>query len=85
MGAPTPAPQLPSKVRRHFDDGYYAESKFEALKYVDKIVQRFSSSNEVGVKLMMSAFAEECYRLRRYRTLARKTNKKGISSCLLEQ
>ena len=56
--------QLPSKVRKLFDDGHYAEATFEAFKYVDKVVQRLSSSRESGQKLMMSAFAFEAPKIK---------------------
>jgi len=48
---------LPDKVRKLFDDGHYAEATFEAFKYVDKVVQRLSSSRETGQKLMMAVFS----------------------------
>lgn len=51
-------PNLPQKVRKLFDDGYYAEATFEAFKYVDKVVQRYSTVSESGMKLMMQAFDE---------------------------
>jgi uncharacterized protein (TIGR02391 family) len=51
-------PSLPSKVRRLFDDGYYAEASFEAFKFLDKVVARNASSTESGQKLMMQAFAD---------------------------
>ena len=35
-------PRLPTKVRKLFDDGYYAEATFEAFKFVDKTVQKLS-------------------------------------------
>jgi uncharacterized protein (TIGR02391 family) len=51
-------PRLPTKVRRLFDDGHYAEATFEAFKYVDKFVQRHSKLSETGMKLMMQVFDE---------------------------
>jgi len=51
--------QLPAKVRKLFDDGHYAEATFEAFKYVDKVVQRLSSSHDTGQKLMMSVFSAD--------------------------
>ncbi|HWX67830.1 MAG TPA: TIGR02391 family protein [Rhodanobacter sp.] len=50
---------LPSKVRKLFDDGHYSEATFEAFKYLDKTVQRLAKSNESGVKLMMMAFNKD--------------------------
>jgi uncharacterized protein (TIGR02391 family) len=51
-------PGLPKKVRAFFDDGHYAESTFEAFKYLDKVVQGFAGSNKSGEKLMMDVFNE---------------------------
>ncbi len=52
-------PRLPPSVRNLFDDGHYAQSTFEAYKFLDKEVQRHSGSTESGFKLMMQAFAVE--------------------------
>ena len=41
-----------------FDDGHYAQATFEAFKFVDKEIQRFSSISESGYKLFMQAFAD---------------------------
>jgi uncharacterized protein (TIGR02391 family) len=49
-------PGLPVKVRKLFDDGYYAEATFHAFKYLDKQVQKHSRLSETGYKLMMAAF-----------------------------
>jgi uncharacterized protein (TIGR02391 family) len=49
-------PSLPSKTRKLFDDGHYAEATFEAFKFLDKLVQRHSKIHESGYKLMMAAF-----------------------------
>lgn len=51
-------PGLPKKVRAFFDNGHYAESTFEAFKYLDKLVQRLSKSSKSGEKLMMEVFNE---------------------------
>lgn len=51
-------PGLPKKVRTFFDNGHYAESTFEAFKYLDKLVQGFSKSTKSGEKLMMEVFNE---------------------------
>lgn len=52
-------PGLPRKVRKFFDDGHYAEATFEAFKYLDKLMQRFSGiNNKAGEKLMMDALNE---------------------------
>lgn len=50
--------RLPKKVRELFDDGYYAESTFEAFKFIDKVVQIHSNVSESGMKLMMQVFDE---------------------------
>jgi uncharacterized protein (TIGR02391 family) len=51
-------PGLPAKVRKLFDDGYYAEATFLAFKYLDKQVRKHSRLSESGYKLMMAAFDE---------------------------
>lgn len=50
--------RLPDTVRALFDDGHYAQSTFEAFKFVDKEVQRLSGGSETGFKLMMNAFRD---------------------------
>jgi len=52
-------PRLPSIVRDLFDDGHYAQSTFEAYKFIDKEIQRLSRSSISGFKLMMQVFAVE--------------------------
>jgi uncharacterized protein (TIGR02391 family) len=52
-------PRLPAVVKQLFDDGHFAQSTFEAYKFVDKEVQRFSRLSESGFKLMMQALAVE--------------------------
>jgi uncharacterized protein (TIGR02391 family) len=49
-------PALPTKVRRLFDDGHCAEATFLAMKYVEKIIQKYSGKRESGQKLMLAAF-----------------------------
>jgi len=51
-------PGLPKKVRTFFDNGHYAEATFEAFKYLDKVVQKFSKNTKSGEKLMMEVFSE---------------------------
>jgi uncharacterized protein (TIGR02391 family) len=51
-------PRLQPLVKTLFDDGHYAQATFEAFKFVDKEVQRFSGISESGYKLFMRAFAE---------------------------
>lgn len=57
-------PGLPKKVRAFFDNGHYAESTFEAFKYLDKLVQMFSKSTKSGERLMMEVFNEDSPLLR---------------------
>lgn len=52
-------PDLPIKVRALFDDGHWAQSVFEAFKYVEKEVKRISGlRGKTGYALMMDAFNE---------------------------
>jgi uncharacterized protein (TIGR02391 family) len=51
-------PNIPQIVRDLFDDGHYAQSTFEAFKFIDKEVQRLSGESENGFKLMMKVFPE---------------------------
>src|SRR3990172_3977941 len=51
-------PRLHPISRALFDDGHYAQATFEAFKFVDKEIQRFSGISESGYKLFMRAFAE---------------------------
>ena len=52
-------PDLPSKVRSLFDDGYGEQSVFEAFKFVEKEVKRISKlRGKTGYALMMDAFNE---------------------------
>lgn len=48
--------KLPKKVRTLFDDGHYAESTFNAFKFVDKTVEKLAHSSQSGYKLMMDVF-----------------------------
>ena len=48
-------------MRDLFDDGYYPEATFEAFKYLDKAVEKYSGLTESGYKLMMTAFGENNY------------------------
>lgn len=50
-------PDLPAIVKNLFDNGYYAQSTFEAYKFLDKEIQNLSHSSESGFKLAMQAFA----------------------------
>jgi uncharacterized protein (TIGR02391 family) len=53
-------PDLPAKVRRLYDDGYYSEAAFEAFKFIEKEVKRISKLRGLtGNKLMMAAFNEQ--------------------------
>lgn len=49
-------PDLPSEVRRLFDNGHFAQATFEAMKYLDEEVQRVASDADFGKSLMMRVF-----------------------------
>lgn len=52
-------PDLPSRVRSLFDDGYGEQAVFEAFKFVEKEVKRVSKlKGKTGYALMMDAFNE---------------------------
>jgi uncharacterized protein (TIGR02391 family) len=52
-------PDLPIKVRKLFDDGYWEQSVFEAFKFIEKEVKRISGiRGKTGYQLMMDAFNE---------------------------
>jgi uncharacterized protein (TIGR02391 family) len=52
-------PDLPIKVRKLFDDGYWEQSVFEAFKFIEKEVKRISGiRGKNGYQLMMDAFNE---------------------------
>jgi len=46
-------PDLPTEVRKLFDNGHYAQATFEALKYLDEEVQRISADSDFGKSLML--------------------------------
>jgi len=50
---------LPSEVRRLFDNGHYAQATFEAFKYLERVVQSHARLKKSGWNLMMEAFNEE--------------------------
>lgn len=53
-------PDLPSRVRKLFDDGHWEQSVFEAFKFIEKEVKRLSGlSGKTGYALMMDAFSED--------------------------
>lgn len=47
---------LPSEIRRLFDNGHYPQATFEAFKFVDEEVQRLSADSDFGKSLMMRVF-----------------------------
>jgi uncharacterized protein (TIGR02391 family) len=52
-------PDLPTKVRKLFDDGHWENSVFEAFKFIEKEVKRISGiRGKTGYQLMMDAFNE---------------------------
>jgi uncharacterized protein (TIGR02391 family) len=52
-------PKLPAIVRELFDDGYNAQSTFEAFKFLENQVVRLAKVNSNGYKLMMAAFNDQ--------------------------
>ena len=46
---------LPADSRRLFDNGHFAQSTFEAFKFVDEEIQRISGESDFGTSLMMRA------------------------------
>lgn len=70
---------LPRKVRRLFDDGYYAEATYEALKYLDSEMRRLSGISKTGVPLMMEALKENqpAIKLTPMGTLSEKDEQEG--------
>lgn len=48
--------RLPAHIRNLFDDEHYAQATFEAYKFIDNEIQRYSSSKKTGFKLMMEVF-----------------------------
>lgn len=51
-------PDLPVRTRELFDDGYFAESTFEAFKFIEQEIKRISKLVGTGFGLMMQAFDE---------------------------
>jgi hypothetical protein len=52
-------PDLPTKARDLFDDGYGEQAVFEAFKFIEKEVKRTSKlKGKTGYALMMDAFNE---------------------------
>jgi uncharacterized protein (TIGR02391 family) len=49
---------FPDGVKALFDNAHYSQATFEAFKFFDKEIQRFSGLTESGYKLMMQAFDE---------------------------
>ena len=47
---------LPPDVKTLFDNGHYAQSTFEAFKFIDEEVQRISGDSDFGSSLMMRVF-----------------------------
>lgn len=58
-------PDLPTRVRKLFDDGHWEQSVFEAFKFIEKEVKRLSGlSGKTGYALMMDAFNEDKARIK---------------------
>lgn len=49
-------PRVPAVVKTLFDDGHYAQATFEAMKFLDKEIQRHSRNADFGSSLMMKVF-----------------------------
>lgn len=73
-------PKVSLVVKQLFDDGHFAQSTFEAYKFVDKEVQRFAGTSESGFKLMMQAFAADkpLVALNALTTTSEKNEQKGF-------
>lgn len=73
-------PRLPPIVKNLFDDGHFAQSTFEAYKFVDNEVQRFAGLMESGFKLMMQALSADSpvIRLNTLKTTSEKDEQKGF-------
>lgn len=74
-------PELPTTVRKLFDDGHYAQATFEAFKFVDEEVQSLSGEqSETGYKLMMKVFNEmnPVLHLNNLVTLSEKDEQRGF-------
>jgi len=73
-------PRLPSIVMNLFDDGHFAQSTFEAYKFVDNEVQRFAKLTESGFKLMMQALSADSpvIRLNTLKTTSERDEQKGF-------
>jgi uncharacterized protein (TIGR02391 family) len=53
-------PDVPTTVRRLFDDGHWEQSVFESFKFIEKEVKRLSGlRGKTGSALMMDAFNED--------------------------
>lgn len=53
-------PDLPAKVRRQYDDGYFDDATFTAFKFIEQEVKRLSGLRRItGNALMMKAFDEK--------------------------
>ena len=57
-------PELSKVSLKLFDNGHYSQATFEAFKYLDNQVKKFSGINESGQKLMMAAFADSNPKIR---------------------
>lgn len=52
-------PDLPAKVRKQYDDGYFDDATFTAFKFIEQEVKRLSGLRRItGNALMMKAFDE---------------------------
>lgn len=49
---------IPKKVRKLFDDAHFAQATFEAAKFIDKAVSKYSGIKKSGAALMQEAFKD---------------------------
>lgn len=73
-------PKLPSVVKDLFDNGHFAQSTFEAYKFLDKEVQRHAKLQETGFKLMMQALSADnpIVQINPLKTLSEKDEQRGF-------
>jgi uncharacterized protein (TIGR02391 family) len=74
------APELPAIVQQLFDNGHYAQSTFEAYKFVDKEIQRHAKSSKSGFMLMMDVLGgvSPTVRLTPMLTMSQQDEQKGF-------
>ena len=73
-------PEIAEVSAKLFDDGHYAQSTFEAFKYIDNQVKAISGIEDTGFSLMMTAFNETGPRIKLTNliTMSDKDEQKGF-------